>query len=78
MSIEVVDIPLTEIDADENFNCRGKIAPIDVVDLAKDITERGLIQPVSVAPIEKNFSTPEAIFVTMGSSVISSGGGLVE
>ena len=46
----LVSIPLSEILADDDFNCRGKIVPIDVVDLAKDIQERGLIQPVTVAP----------------------------
>jgi ParB/RepB/Spo0J family partition protein len=44
------DIPLSEIHMDEQFNCRGPIAPIDVVDLAKDIEQRGLIQPVTIAP----------------------------
>jgi len=43
-------IPLTDIFADEEMNCRGKFSPMDVVDLAKDIKERGLIQPVSVIP----------------------------
>ncbi|MEK0324982.1 MAG: ParB/RepB/Spo0J family partition protein [Nitrosopumilus sp.] len=50
----LVSIPLTDILADDDFNCRGKIAPIDVVDLAKDIQERGLIQPVTVAPYNSN------------------------
>ena len=49
----LVSIPLSEILADDDFNCRGKIVPIDVVDLAKDIQERGLIQPVTVAPYIK-------------------------
>ena len=47
----LITIPLNDILADENFNCRGHIAPIDVVSLAKDIQERGLIQPVTVAPL---------------------------
>jgi ParB family chromosome partitioning protein len=46
--LAVTYIPLEEIDDSSKFNCRGKIAPIDVVDLSKDIAERGLIQPVSV------------------------------
>lgn len=45
-SIEL--IPMEEIHDDKEFNCRGHIAPIDVVDLAKDIAENGLIQPVTV------------------------------
>ena len=47
---ELLSIPLTDIHMDEEFNCRGRIAPIDVVDLAKDIEANGLIQPVTVAP----------------------------
>lgn len=43
-------IPLKDILADFNNNCRGKVEPMDVVDLAKDIKAHGLIQPVSVMP----------------------------
>jgi ParB family chromosome partitioning protein len=42
----VHNLLLDEIHADDSFNCRGKITPLDVMDLAKDIEERGLIQPV--------------------------------
>jgi ParB/RepB/Spo0J family partition protein len=45
-----MEIPMTDIHADVDFNCRGDIAPIDVIDLAKDIAERGLIQPITIAP----------------------------
>lgn len=48
---KIYDIPLVDIWADEDFNCRGSIAPIDVVDLAKDIEEHGLIQPITIAPL---------------------------
>ena len=44
-------IPLKEVWADANFNCRGRILPIDVADLMKDIESKGLIQPVCVTPI---------------------------
>jgi ParB family chromosome partitioning protein len=47
---EVIDLPMNEIFADENFNCRGYIAPIDVNDLAQNIREQGLIQPIIVQP----------------------------
>lgn len=46
-------IPLSEIHIDEEFNCRDKIAPIDVVDLASDIEKHGLISPVVVSPTDK-------------------------
>jgi len=49
---QILDIPLAEIFADAEWNCRGDIAPIDVVDLAKDIAANGLIQAVTVAPME--------------------------
>ncbi|MCK9460594.1 MAG: ParB/RepB/Spo0J family partition protein [Proteobacteria bacterium] len=44
------EVPMALVFADPEFNCRGKIAPIDVVDLAKDIEQNGLIQPVVVRP----------------------------
>lgn len=47
-------ILLTEILADDEFNCRGKIAPIDVKGLADDIRDNGLIQPVVVAPYSQD------------------------
>jgi ParB family transcriptional regulator, chromosome partitioning protein len=47
--MNVQRIPISEIHDDESFNCRGKITPIDVVDLAKDIREHGLLQPIVVA-----------------------------
>lgn len=46
-------LPMSEVFADEEFNCRGKIAPIDVVDLANNIREQGLIQPILVQPWDK-------------------------
>lgn len=46
----VNDIPMVEIFHDSDFNCRGKIAPIDVLDLAKDIEKRGLDQPIVLRP----------------------------
>ena len=45
------EVKMVEILMDEDFNCRGAIAPIDVVDLAKDIERQGLIQPITVAPL---------------------------
>jgi len=58
---EVVEIPMNEIWADDAFNSRGKIIPLDVVDLAKDIERIGLIQPVSVMEC-----TPDEIKVNGG------------
>lgn len=46
----VISLPLSVIHDDEQFNCRGKIIPLDVMDLAKNIQEQGLIQPVIVRP----------------------------
>jgi ParB/RepB/Spo0J family partition protein len=43
-------VKMTEILSDPNFNCRGNIMPIEVIDLAKDIADRGLDQPIVVQP----------------------------
>lgn len=43
-------IPIKEIFVDDEFNCRGKILPIHVIDLLKDIEQNGLLQPVLVTP----------------------------
>ena len=47
--LQVTYIKLSEINDDPKLNCRGKITPIDVIDLAKDIKARGLIQPIAVS-----------------------------
>lgn len=52
-NMKVFDIPLVEIFSDDEFNCRGKIAPIDVVDLAKSIEDVGLQSPITVQPYDK-------------------------
>jgi ParB/RepB/Spo0J family partition protein len=51
-TMTVQQIPLAEIYCDEHFNCRGSIAPIDVVDLARSISDNGLQQPIVVQPWE--------------------------
>lgn len=49
---EVKSIPLDKIYSDSDFNCRGMILPMDVVDLAKDIEANGLQFPIAVQPKE--------------------------
>lgn len=46
----VVEIPLNQIWSDDEFNCRGMIAPVDVFDLVKDIDKNGLQFPIAVQP----------------------------
>lgn len=50
--MKVFQIPMSEILSDADFNCRGSIAPIDVVDLARSIGDdgKGLQQPIVVQP----------------------------
>jgi ParB family chromosome partitioning protein len=48
----IVHLPVKAIWADPDFNCRGHIAPIDVVDLSKEIEAHGLKQPITVQPIK--------------------------
>jgi ParB family chromosome partitioning protein len=47
--ILIQEVPLAEVHYDQDFNCRGEIIPMDVVDLAKDIEVNGLLQPVLVS-----------------------------
>ncbi len=46
----VIDIDLEKIYSDSDFNCRGMIVLIDVLDLVDDIREHGLQFPIAVQP----------------------------
>ncbi len=48
---DVQEIELNRIYSDSDFNCRGTILPMDVVDLVKDIEIHGLQFPIAVQPI---------------------------
>lgn len=48
--MNITELPLSELHADTDFNCRGEILPIDVIDLARDMGERGLLNPITVRP----------------------------
>ncbi|GAG53330.1 unnamed protein product, partial [marine sediment metagenome] len=48
----VFDMDMDDIYLDNEFNCRGQIVPMDVVDLAKDIKINGLQFPIAVQPAE--------------------------
>jgi ParB family chromosome partitioning protein len=61
MSIGIADIEQQDTDqisyieperlhADEEFNSRGRIDPIDIVDLVNSIRQSGLLQPIVVYP----------------------------
>lgn len=49
---QTIMIPLNEVFSDNDFNCRGPIAPIDVAELAQDIQLNGLQFPITVQPAE--------------------------
>lgn len=49
---EISSLLVKEIFSDPTFNCRGSIAPIDVVDLAKDIDRNGQLEPIIVTPYD--------------------------
>jgi ParB/RepB/Spo0J family partition protein len=51
MSVE--KIPMNAIHYDQDFNCRGQIIPMDVIDLAKDIKQNGLLQAIVVSKYSK-------------------------
>lgn len=48
--MKVFDVPMSDIFCDDDFNCRGPIPPIDVIDLARSIEEKGLQQPITIQP----------------------------
>lgn len=48
--MEVIEIPLEEILSDSDFNCRGKVTPFEVIELARNIEAVGLQQPIVVQP----------------------------
>jgi ParB family chromosome partitioning protein len=50
----LAELPMSEIFADQDFNCRGPIAPIDVVELANSIKSEGLLQPVIVSEMTES------------------------
>lgn len=52
-SLKPYEIPMAEIFCDDDFNCRGGITPIDVIDLARSIKEHGLQQNIVVQPWNK-------------------------
>lgn len=47
---KVHSVALADIYLDNDFNCRGTILPMDVVDLAKDIKINGLQFPIAIQP----------------------------
>jgi len=50
---KVEEIETARIYSDDEFNCRGCIAPMDVVGLARDIEEHGLQFPIAVQPLSE-------------------------
>jgi len=57
----IVNVPMEDIYADVEFNCRGVISPEDVIEMADSIDKQGLLQPVMVRPnanrdIDKKYS----------------------
>lgn len=53
VEMEIVKIPIDELHADELFNCRGEIAPIDVTDLCKSMAQHGLQLPIEIQPYDE-------------------------
>lgn len=50
---KVYVFPMDLIYSDDDFNCRGKIIPHDVIELARDIDTNGLDQPIVVQSYTK-------------------------
>jgi ParB/RepB/Spo0J family partition protein len=49
--MNVQTIKIADILIDDKFNCRGEMAPLDVMDLVKGLKQDGLLNPVLVCPI---------------------------
>lgn len=63
---QLIQAPVKEIYADADFNCRGKIVPADVIDLARSVAEHGLLQPIIIRPRRKNTPEPYKFCVISG------------
>ena len=50
MEYSIQEIPLNKIYNDTDFNCRGRITPLDVKGLAENIKDKGLQFPIAVQP----------------------------
>jgi|SRR5215831_7206355 len=49
---QIVELPVEMIYSDDNMNCRGRIAPYDVLELARSIEKSGLLSPIAVQPYD--------------------------
>jgi ParB/RepB/Spo0J family partition protein len=49
----VYAVPIKEVFADETFNVRGAIKPLEVMELARDIEKNGLTQPITIQPYNR-------------------------
>jgi ParB/RepB/Spo0J family partition protein len=52
-------VPVKEIFADREWNCRGLITASDVIELANDVAANGLEQPITVRPLWDNEIIPK-------------------
>jgi ParB/RepB/Spo0J family partition protein len=50
---KVLKVAMDAIYSDDDFNCRGKIIPHDVIELARDIDTNGLDQPIVIQEYNK-------------------------
>lgn len=50
----LMKLPIAEIFADDSFNCRGAISPLDVNELMTSIKAEGLLQPIIVQTWDKD------------------------
>lgn len=52
-AMQISNIKMADLFCDDNFNCRGQIAPIDVTDLSRSMDLHGLQLPIEVQPYDK-------------------------
>jgi hypothetical protein len=61
MDYQIEQVPVDEILVDNEFNCRGRINPMSVLELARDIKTRGLENPFMAFKVNAEKTVPAFI-----------------
>lgn len=64
--MEIQNVLISDILAEESFNCRGRITPGDVIELRADIEKHGLLQPVIGTPLPEGHVSGQKLRLIAG------------